>query len=529
MMPVFRKVALLLCFSVMVFAQDDPKSNVELPDFVITGKDQIKFPPAKKMKPDIISALSEEFINPPYKAEEFSAGEISTPETIITFKKDTAQVHNGMLAVSFGNISVPELQGSFSLHSAAFSFTPSFSLKNIRDFEPNSGESSYSFDLASSFSTGRGQGIFNNILIDADGGFYSNNRKLYRDTSSFRKRDLNLYSFHAGIRKDFGNNAALFFMGDAAGSSIKEFKSDLTNGSFSLGGFVGFSHFIISADARFSSLALDDFSQNYYHVMPGISYNKPGSAVLSISGGPVKAGSNSGIGLAASGAFNLSEMLGLSLSYQSGWKTSDIFDQLVNSPYYVPDSTNQLFENRLNHLRFETKYSFKHYFEGLVFIKTGKTEKMNYFLRDTSNGVFRAASADVSLMSMGIDLKFHEGPLGFFYGHVEFQSVKDDTDKVLPYISAISANLIYGKTLSSSLSFTAGAEYMDTPFADLQNSRETSSYFDLNLTIAYRLGFFSEGSALTVKANNLLNADNNYWEGYPGRPADVRVGFEMKF
>lgn len=524
-----KMLVFLLVLSTVTFAQDDTKSNVELPDFVITGKDQINFPPAKKIKPDVISALSEEFINPPYKAEEFSSGEISIPETIVSFKKDSSLVFNGLFSVYLGNLSLPELKGSYNLGFGSLRLTPSLEVKKIRDFEPNSGESIYNFNVSSVFTQERGEGFFSDIIADADVSFYSSNRKLYKDTLSFRKRDLNLFSMNAGIKKYFSSNSTVHLTGDIKSASVNEFVSGLNRASFDAGGFVKFSNFILSADAEISTMSLDNYDKGYYSFTPGVSYFQPGSLYIRVAGGPVKAGENSGIGIDASAGLNLSSALSVSFSYENGWKSSNLFSSLVSVPYFLPDSLSQLFENRNHHLRFETKYSFKHYFEGLVFIKTGKTENMNYFLRDTSNGVFRASSADASFVGMGVDLKFHEGPMGFLYGHAELYSVKDNNDKTLPYLSSLRGNLIYGKKLSKSISLLAGAEYLSSPYVDRQNLKESSSYLDINLALEYKLGLISEGSVVSFKANNLLNTENNYWEGYPGRPADFRIGLEIKF
>ena len=52
----------VLFFSILIFPQDNEKKNpnVELPDFVITGKDVISLQKSKKLDPGFISTVSEE-------------------------------------------------------------------------------------------------------------------------------------------------------------------------------------------------------------------------------------------------------------------------------------------------------------------------------------------------------------------------------------------------------------------------------------------------------------------------------------
>ena len=60
------KILLILSFSILVvYAQDDKTKNpnVELPDFVITGKSQLNIKKVDKIKPDFISSVNEDFIN----------------------------------------------------------------------------------------------------------------------------------------------------------------------------------------------------------------------------------------------------------------------------------------------------------------------------------------------------------------------------------------------------------------------------------------------------------------------------------
>ena len=59
-------VLIVFFFTVAIFAQNQQKQNpdVQLPDFVITGKDVIKVQQAKKIPPAFVSIISEKFVKP---------------------------------------------------------------------------------------------------------------------------------------------------------------------------------------------------------------------------------------------------------------------------------------------------------------------------------------------------------------------------------------------------------------------------------------------------------------------------------
>ena len=67
-----KKLTLLLILfliSAEIFSQANEKQNpnVQLPDFVITGKDVVSLQKARKIDPGYISTISEAFIKPVFK------------------------------------------------------------------------------------------------------------------------------------------------------------------------------------------------------------------------------------------------------------------------------------------------------------------------------------------------------------------------------------------------------------------------------------------------------------------------------
>ena len=63
-------ILIILFFSTFLFAQTEQQS-IELPDFVITGRQNIDIPIAVKKKPDLVSTISKDFLTPQYSPEEF--------------------------------------------------------------------------------------------------------------------------------------------------------------------------------------------------------------------------------------------------------------------------------------------------------------------------------------------------------------------------------------------------------------------------------------------------------------------------
>ena len=60
-------LTIFLFVSILIYSQEEQNPNVELPDFVIFGQENISVRRVDKMGPDFISTVSNEFLKPSYK------------------------------------------------------------------------------------------------------------------------------------------------------------------------------------------------------------------------------------------------------------------------------------------------------------------------------------------------------------------------------------------------------------------------------------------------------------------------------
>ena len=67
-----KKIIVIICmFNVVLFAQEQTKTqSIELPDFVITGVQNISLPKIQKKQPEFIPLLSKDFFNPTFPGVE---------------------------------------------------------------------------------------------------------------------------------------------------------------------------------------------------------------------------------------------------------------------------------------------------------------------------------------------------------------------------------------------------------------------------------------------------------------------------
>ena len=106
-----------MSFSVLVINAQDDKSNnpnVELPDFVITGKSQLNIKKVDKIKPDFVSSVNEDFIKPTYSPEELEIGDFSNPlKSDMSFLNDVS-FYKGNIAAGIGLYTIPKVSATYA-------------------------------------------------------------------------------------------------------------------------------------------------------------------------------------------------------------------------------------------------------------------------------------------------------------------------------------------------------------------------------------------------------------------------------
>ena len=136
---------LFFVIHIVVLAQDSKKtnSNVELPDFVITGKEVISVEQAKKIAPDFISTLSDQFIKPVYSPEELELKEFPNPLKNNLNLFDSLNYFNGLLEAGIGSYYLPTAKFTYSNPFTGGLFEGRLGALNQRAYVKNSEK--YSF------------------------------------------------------------------------------------------------------------------------------------------------------------------------------------------------------------------------------------------------------------------------------------------------------------------------------------------------------------------------------------------------
>ncbi len=194
------------------------------------------------------------------------------------------------------------------------------------------------------------------------------------------------------------------------------------------------------------------------------------------------------------------------------------------NPYFNVSSFTNLFFEKSNVLKAVLKYEYGRYFEIDGGVKYYVSDEIPYYKNDIISGTFDLATIGGSSTAGFVNMLFHLGPYGIFYGTAQYQTTKDDDGKFIPYYPEWTASLNYGYDFEMGLGVTTSLYYNSETYADLINTQTLNSYIDLGLNFSYKL---TPVFSITLKMSNLLDNENYKWIRYKELPLNITGGIKF--
>ena len=540
-------ITAVLFFSTLVLPQDKEKKNpnVELPDFVITGKDVISLQKAKKLDPGTISTISEEFIKPVYSSEELGISDLPNPIKDQLNLADTQNVYNSRLTIGTGIYTSPA--GRFSMtqpfgggmigavikgenHRAFIDNSDWYKFKgalNFAFFVPNDaslrgtqfkfhgdyGINSYRFFASNNPSTKRNyyKGNYSVDVNNLVGKYFNfdikaNDKYSYLGNENFSENLLRVESFLRG-------NFTIFKLA----GNINYTRQFITNNAVTSGSF---DYIFVRPYIQFSI-------NNFFTVAGGISYSKNNSTNYTAPYASAALKLNDFISLY--GEYNpTAEFLsaGELLEANKYFSLIQYYNSPRASPFQPPLYFSNSFVKKTSAFNAVLKFQYFKYYEIDAGIKYFNADNLSFFVSSAQSGMFDVNFTGAKNYSMFVNLLFHQGPFGVFYGTAEYNDTKDNSSNQIPYSPKFKATLSYGYNFKFGFYFEPRLYYYSESYADVSNLKKIDSYIDLGAKFAYKFG---RNFSLNVELSNLVDRKNYKWYGYREAPLDLIAGFTYKW
>lgn len=521
----------IFLFSVALIFPQDKNPNVELPDFVILGKDVVSMRKVEKLSPDFISTVSSEFLKPTYKPDQLEVTDISNPVGGDLSLLDSTNFKNGFIELKAGRYQLPA--GGISY---AFPFTRGIlhgSVKGLNqlDYVDNSGKQLLEGSLDFAYTIPTDLNAFAGTKFSLSGDHSKNYFKFFGSNDPGRKRTLNIGNAAIGIQNlymkeiNFDVNAGSYFtyldnekFNEALyyGNAFARFKFD----DFGLGIKASYQNQKLTTDS------LSDFSSDYFFIRPTASleiFNK-----IMLEAGFTFSGSDDEKfnALYASVGAELTKNFILLAEYspQSENRTAGKF--LNNNFYFDQQDLTRIFLKKKNKLRATLKYELSTYYQIDAGLEYFSSNNFPYYTSANHDGFFEINSTDAKSLDFFLNLIYHLGPYGYLYAHFDYLNVENSDSKKIPYIPDFKADITYGYYFQPGWKGEAKLNYISEKYLSLENQQKLPSYWNLGLKITYD---FESDIGVFFEINNVLNTSRYIWEGYQEKPIDAVLGINFFF
>ncbi len=527
-----KTTLIILFFSITILAQKENNSqSIELPDFVITGKQKIILPKTQKSEPDFIPLLSKDFFNPKLPDEEQISVKLND-EKISEVKIDNKfQNTNGLLKLSAGLYTLPKVDFFYGNHIKNFTYSSHLFGLQEKQYLKHAGISNYGGSLNGKYFVKQNAKTLPGLEIGFNGNYKFENYNFFGSTIPKLIRKTNIadgkiytkYTSHKNFQFGLTFNDNYYNQtNDTIGENIfgtdafMQFK--LMNMNFNLKSTY--------KNQTINKTKLHFGNTYYFNVIATASINL--FERINIKAGAYIAESNKNTFFSpiAFGSFKLSNHLSVlgEFSPFAELKTLRNFDNR-NRYFKLNNFVNSFVENKIN-MKVALRYEYEQYFEisgGMGYLSSNNDI---YFEDNLSQGFFSVHKDDIKNTYVFLNALFRKGPGGEFYGELKVQDIRASFDKKVPYAPTIVANLNYIYNFSSKFGTKLKFEYHDATYTNIDNNIKIPRMVNLSLSAFYKL---FKNFNFTFSLENLLNNKYYYYQNYQAKPLDVFAGFELRW
>lgn len=525
-------IFIFLFASFSIFAQEQKQnSDVQLPDFVITGKDIVTIKKAQKIPPTFVSTISDEFIKPILPNEGLPVKELKTPIKGAMTLIDSLNYLNGSFSVGAGIYSLPSVNLNLTAPFSSGLFE--FFGDGINDiaYVPNSERYHINGGANLLLSVSDQSSFLPGTQIKFHGNFGTSSYKFFgSDIPTYRRvfNNGNAYIL-------FDNLMSKYFIFSA---KVNDDITSLQNESYSenmfdLTGFakLSLSNFNLGTDLTYKKQTLkNNFVNNSFYnfiaLKPtiGLSFSK--LTDISLGFNYEHSGSENFFSPYAALAFKVSNSVTLygEFNPRAEFLGGEYF--LRQNPYFMPQRFSNIFLKKDNSFNASVKYEYFTYFEIDGGFRYYSTNNLPYFIDTSGIGMFGLTTISGESSSVFINVLFHPGPSGVFYGTAELNDTRDTKNYNIPYYPKVKLSLNYSYNFDIGLEAGATVTYYSGIYTNLMNQNLLNPFINLGLNFSYEVhpNFY-----LTLKISNLLNNGNYLWNGYKEMPVNILGGINFRW
>lgn len=524
-------VCLALC-SVVIMAQQQPASQppnspIELPEFLVTGKELINVGAGAKstpQRPPLLSATRLDSLNPTEK-QPIPA----LPSRPLPQYRRSSVVWPGYLQAEIGNYITPNVLAGYSFVAGGYRLDFSGDLQASDGWADNTQYFTTGVKVVSTYIAPDKFIFFGGSTTQADVGVRHRSYKLFalQDAPERTHTSMDLGVGVDGKYEDVRYQAKASWASQSLStSSMRDVSDNVFRGSLRAEQQWKSADVGVMVDMR-----LQTYAEDAYPFVEAGAYGRWVAKTLRIAGGAGLqwATASTGVdrfGLAVGGQADLfiGPDLTVTASVRSGMRSVAFRDLVMMNPY-IDDSVPLDAAYDIVDLRGTVTFHPSVRTTISAGVRMKQTDREPVWVPGQS-GVFTVDYRTVSMVEINADARFIVSPRDIVVADIRMTSASVSEASAQPYLPSLRASADYERIWLDAFRTSVGVVYLGQRWADLANTVALSGYADLRLNASYAI---STSFDLHARAENLLGSTVILWEGYRERGIFVTVGCTWKF
>lgn len=525
-----KLLIILFIISLKTFAQNQ-QQGIELPDFVITGKQNVDVELAQKPKIELISILSKDFIMPKYSSEELPLFFVSNPEQLLPSLKLSQDYFSGKINFMIGKYTYPLGELNLSKGFDNYLFNLNLWGTNIKEYIQYAGYNNSGIQINNDIYVSTKSNFLPGTTIKLDASYIRDSYNFYASTIPNEKRETNNFIAKFSLHNNYINYFHFGFdlIGDIYRINNKDFKETKINSNL----FAEFyyDNFFLGSKINFNRISDYDNisnSRNYNFLNTKTFLKITPFDFLKVEGG-INYNTNNRFNFFSPYAFaelKFDKNISLSAKFNPHVEEMTIKDFITKNLFSITNIDNSYIKYK-NDLTLDFKYEYQKFFSISWLTNYSKIDNYVYF--EDIKGIRKfdvLTQNNISKLLSKISLNLFNKEYGYFFGEFIYQSIKNGNNKSIPFEPNLISNLSYTYNFNFGLAIYIGYQFNGEYYSEITNQIKNESFSNLSFGTSYEM---FNGLKIKIDFQNILNKSNFVWQHYKDKPFDYIFGIEYRW
>ncbi|MBI5325493.1 MAG: hypothetical protein HZB41_09540 [Ignavibacteriae bacterium] len=509
-----------------LFGQESNTKPLELPNFIIEGKEQLNIRSGIKQfpdKPGLLTKTELDSINSLEKRQSLLLPTEPLPDKIMH-----TIYSKGYFTGDFGRFTTANAEAGYEIKAGDYDIFGNAGFNYSSGHIEKAGYDKAYINLNADYIADEKYWIFGGSKTRTNLFFKNMDYYLYSLQNPQKRNSINL-----NLKLETEGNYEGFAFSTGAGFRMLQVKQDSSKAfDNAINGFITVKN--LSSDYEIGGDVIIDLHSVRGNGVHFIQADIFGTYIHENFSLNVKAGLQSvntsadiaRLGIIASGdmEFRINELLTVRANGLIGMGNNtlrDLYNQnpytdnstIVDFPYYLPSLRGSMIIHPNEVLTVELGSSF-----ALI-------QRFPFFI-DTSSGAFAVNYKDATILELFGELRYNLSISDLISSNITLSQSKFENGKVIPYTIPMKIAFDYNRKWLKNFGTQFGIFYISERFSDLENQNKLNSYIDLRFKADYSL---SDEMNVFLKLENLLNQGIIIWNGYKERGLFITGGVLFKF